>query len=183
MLIAFYYEWLAKDLDPRVLLMDPSAVFMMQFEDDIEDLRSSLFRLNLTRREVIFCPINDNDDPQAVAGGSHWTLLVYCQGSCYFYDSGSATGVPYAAQTVASRLHALKHTADIPVTQVKLLHPQTNSFDCGAYVLLLTELLAKSWESCTFALDSLEVTPAAASSMREKVREAVDRILRLNVSL
>lgn len=180
MLIAFYFEWLSKDLDPRVLLVDPSAVFIMKFEDDIEDLRMQFGKLRLASRDVILCPVNDNDDPHTPAGGSHWTLLAYFRGVIYSYDSGGSRSLSASAATVAHCLYGLLETDPQPVIVVRLLHPQTNSYDCGTYVVLISELLTKSWQTEPFTLETLqsEITPLTASAMRLKISFAIETLRR-----
>lgn len=69
--INFYYEYLSSLNSNSLLFLDPSTVFLMMFEDDIDDLKQALDQLSLETRDFIFCPINDSNNPRAAATGSH----------------------------------------------------------------------------------------------------------------
>lgn len=150
-----------------VLLMDPATVFWLAVQSDQLLITEARQALRLEERGLIFCPINDGGDRGLADGGTHWTLLVCwgrqerftagCRDAAYFvgrfsyYDSlGSGTWRSenfQRAKTLASRL------AGEPVQlSVGLCARQTNSFDCGVYVLIFSEIVLRAFLELTSAL-------------------------------
>ena len=143
--LSFYIEYLSRKYRlPRVLLLEPAASFLIGMENDPEDLRIGLNRLDLDTPELLFLPINDNTDPET-SGGSHWTLLVLSKSTWtgYHFNSLGAGGCNLSqARLVACRLGSLLCAPRaLPIQEVTVTPPQANSYDCGLYVLSITETL------------------------------------------
>lgn len=137
-------------LPEAVLLIDPATAFWLTIESDAKDLEAAKRALRLNERELVLCPVTDNRDGGRADAGTHWALLVGWNQShggsirFAFYDSmsGGICGSKNLAQaqTLASRL------AGRPVEVSSRACPQqTNTFDCGVYVLLFSEIIIKAF--------------------------------------
>lgn len=172
-------------LSDKVLLMDPATAFWLTVQDDPEHVREAIEAMKLPERELVLCPINDNCDGSLADGGTHWALLVCwdrqhgfggyptdaTKGGLFsrftYYDSLDRNGNAHhstnfaQAKTLASRL------AGRPVqVSVGACARQTNSFDCGVYVLLFSEIVANMFLSTP-------TRPPAGLSIRNEFRVPV----------
>lgn len=135
-----------------------------------DDLADALKALKLPSRSLVLLPINDNTDPSRVAGGSHWSLLVFDRRGggegghrqCFtHYDSSRGSANRRVAQHVASALapllaHAKEASAaspssaasdrpgaDIPSQVTEGVAPQQrNGYDCGIHSIRTAAVLA-----------------------------------------
>lgn len=64
-----------KEHAEKLLFIDPSAMFMINFSQDADEIREAMAPLEMEKRELIFMPINDNDNIER-AGGTHWYMLA-----------------------------------------------------------------------------------------------------------
>ncbi|ELR17526.1 Ulp1 protease family, Cterminal catalytic domain containing protein [Acanthamoeba castellanii str. Neff] len=137
--ISFWFEYLAKerfkDHQDDLLFIDPSAMFMINFSDDMEEVREAMAALELEKRSMILMPINDNASIDH-AGGTHWTLLVYTKrdGKFRHYDSFSAQAtVCTAAKRTAKVMHAVLGGAGEPL--IEAVHtPQQGNGSVGEFL-------------------------------------------------
>lgn len=135
----------------KVLLLDPATAFWLAFEDNRTDLEEARSSLRLSEREVLLCPVTDSQDRCKADSGTHWSLLVCWRPAsgrewrCAFYDSLCLRSSPVASEfgshitqaaTIASQL--LGRSVQV---QAGCCAQQTNSFDCGVYVLLFSRLI------------------------------------------
>lgn len=178
--INFYYEYLAETAGSNCVLMDPAAVFMMLLEDDIDDLRVSLRRLEISESSYIFCPINDNLDPDTPARGSHWSLCVYARGKAYYYDSTGTSASNYSnASNIAYKLSQLLNQPTPTLTQVTLKYPQNNSSDCGVYVLMITREVVRrlndGYNENILLLKNIQdsISPRVAQNLRNEIKNTI----------
>jgi len=146
----------AKTLPEPVLLMDPATAFWLAAQNDARHIREAIDAMRLGDREVVLCPINDNRDGGMADAGTHWTLLVCWDkqpshmhkvsangrsefsslfGRFSYYDSleQERSNNLMQAETLVSRFGG---GAEISIGRCA---KQTNSFDCGVYVLLFSE--------------------------------------------
>ncbi|XP_031844910.1 sentrin-specific protease 8 [Nomia melanderi] len=99
--------------------------------------------LNALECKCVFFPLN-NCESRESAGGSHWSLLLYCkeEKTCYHFDS--CKGCNYAAKFARNVLNYMLGN-DEP--NKKFLEPncpqQDNGYDCGLYVLCLTDIITE----------------------------------------
>jgi len=166
--LSFAYAQLVQGGEPSklpesVLLMDPAAAFWLTAQDDPQHVEEAKGALKLQERELVLCPVNDSRDVAHADMGTHWTLLVCwdrqpiatgategkkqppcCSfGRFSYYDSlGCASGGRNLTQAkmLASRLAG--RSAQVSVGACAR---QTNSFDCGVYVLLFSEIVASTF--------------------------------------
>lgn len=150
----------AGKLSEDVLLIDPPTAFWLAMQTEDKDRDEARQALKVLDRRLVLCPINDNHDGGVADGGTHWALLVWDRqgidaagsnssnlseskaGRFIYYDSGFCH-MPKCedqARQLAKRLAG----GDVPL-QVGQCPKQTNSFDCGMYVIVFTELIVKSF--------------------------------------
>ena len=167
--VAYFMQWLSLALDLNTaptsstaagfVLMDPCCGFMLQYEDDVEDI--DLDSVNLDPADqFFFLPVNDGDICADSYSGTHWSLLVWAPyGKFYMFDSaGGAPNSPNVKATAAGlakyflhnsssdrKLQLPDHIAEVfrrplEITSVKCSQ-QTNGYDCGVFVCAFTEHL------------------------------------------
>eukprot|EP00013_Stygamoeba_regulata_P015481 CAMPEP_0177669562 /NCGR_PEP_ID=MMETSP0447-20121125/23527_1 /TAXON_ID=0 /ORGANISM="Stygamoeba regulata, Strain BSH-02190019" /LENGTH=210 /DNA_ID=CAMNT_0019176477 /DNA_START=186 /DNA_END=815 /DNA_ORIENTATION=+ len=141
--INFYFEYLTHDVfaryTPVAAFLGPSVAFMLAFCDE-NDAKELLEPLNLSDKEFVFLPLNDNASCTA-AGGTHWTLLMFVRSlQTFFFCNSQAGGQQPQRDRVAC---TLSHTLSILDHQtISLRVPQQlNSYDCGVYVCAFTKLI------------------------------------------
>ncbi|PRP89434.1 hypothetical protein PROFUN_01297 [Planoprotostelium fungivorum] len=144
-IMSFYFEYLTferfKDQRQNFAFIHPSTVFMTTFMSGSE-ISEVLSALDLTSKSLVFLPINNNRDVNKM-GGSHWSLLVFNHHDRAFHHYDSSSGMnSSAAQNVAAKLSSLLPVASAKVEE-EVSPQQSNSYDCGVYVLALSELLAE----------------------------------------
>ena len=121
----------------------------MYFESDMNDVQETFAPLNFDKKKYIIAPINDKEDKRQAVGGSHWSLLLYVVQEDYFVYFDSTSGIIPSTYEVAMKIYAVTHkTLDhIEPEQLRIgiyknSPQQKNSYDCGMYVLTVTEKLA-----------------------------------------
>jgi sentrin-specific protease 8 len=162
--ITFASEFLEHTAFPSLpyAFLHPSLALVLLLEDDEEDLAGTLKGLRLEEKELLFLPINDNSNPEIVAGGSHWTLLVIrinrnsdgkvaCEAVHLDSAAPGSKRTPNheVASTVATRLVrylAGKGSSGVSSSPVEVASAwtvkQQNGSDCGVHVLFSMETLA-----------------------------------------
>ncbi|EGG14762.1 sentrin-specific protease 8 [Cavenderia fasciculata] len=145
-IIQFFFEYLSeesfKEYLDRICFMSASTVFMLHFIQDasVSGLKDIIGGLKLDSKDIVFIPINNNQDPNVIAGGSHWSLLVFIKAlNCYYYyDSlpNSSEGNRECACLIAKTLSPLL----LPPTmkwnvssmfKIRQAPKQSNGYDCG----------------------------------------------------
>ncbi|KAH9518937.1 SUMO1 sentrin specific peptidase 8 [Bulinus truncatus] len=159
-LIAFCFEYFEREQfnhsADRIALLNPSVAELMRFAA-VEDLAVLLEPLHLPSKQYVFVPINDNPDPTKV-GGSHWSLMVYVRSKQEFQHYDALRG---SNQSVAKKfVDKLQPFVQAPRGKLKFIDmdcpQQRNSFDCGVYVIAMTEHLIKEFCEC-FSVPITEV--------------------------
>jgi len=144
-------------LPDGVLLIDPPTALWLALETDVKHIDEARSALKLADKELVLCPVNDSRDGGAADAGMHWALLVWDRRGCvgadvsdkvgrfFYYDSGFChmEANHNQAQVLASHLAG----KDVPMT-VGRCAKQTNTFDCGVYVIVFSELIVKSFLAC-----------------------------------
>ena len=115
-----------------------------QFVKMVQQSEISIFLepLNLISKEAIFLAVNSNSDPD-LAGGSHWSLLVFLKNNDQFLHLDSLKGSNCnEAKVLATKVckflsKDLKlNFSELEVTQ------QVNGYDCGIHCLVNAENIA-----------------------------------------
>lgn len=143
-----------------VMFVDPAMVFWLIMQEESKYIDEAKTEMKLHELDLLLCPINDAQSGSHADAGSHWSLLV-CWGSgssrrskgrsdslgplvnFKYYDS---LGGRFAekglaqAEELASRLAG--KSARVEVGECAQQH---NFYDCGVYVLLFSEIIAKAY--------------------------------------
>ena len=99
------------------------------------------------------------------AGGNHWALLVYIRATDKFYYFDSGSGIIRHVTKIATKLRCLiMNNEDIKEVQREseeiVVMPnapkQKNSYDCGVYVLAMTQEILRLYAQDQGFLDALE---------------------------
>jgi len=146
----------ASRLRELVLLMDPATAFWLTLQKDPKDTDEATRELKLRERRLVLCPVNDSRDGAHADTGTHWGLLVWerqsgedALGRFTYYDSGFYRGDCHQqASALASRLAG----REAHVT-AGACAKQMNSFDCGMYVLVFSEIIVAAFlEECGYGV-------------------------------
>lgn len=142
-IISFYFEYLEKVLfsDARELLFVSPEVTQCIKMVPSEEIKIFLEPLGIGSKKFMFFALNDNDSPD-MAGGSHWSLLVYSRPeSCFFHmDSSSGSNHSVAWDFASHLITYFSRGASINFVNKDCLQ-QSNGYDCGIHVICNTERL------------------------------------------
>lgn len=148
LIISFYYE-IIQDRYPStdITLLDPavsmSIILDSDNDNDLEDIKECIFLpLELNKKKFVFAPINDNTKIQYTCSGSHWTLNVVDVDNSTIYYLDSTNGNVSNAHTFHRRFEKLFGKKFEFVYGLETQY-QTNSYDCGMFLLGFTELVVK----------------------------------------
>lgn len=146
-LIGFYYEYLTQqcqeDNNARLLFVSPSLTQLLKMEDP-KNYGEFLDSLDAKNYHFVFFPLNDCDNLKS-PGGTHWSLLVYSRTEqmCYHYDSSyERLNVTIAHDFMVNLIKYFSHPRHAGYTEMKTPF-QTNDYDCGLYVLCLTDVISR----------------------------------------
>ena len=135
-IIEYQYERWERDLFKdctHIAFVRPALVYLLfTTKSDVG--------LNLASKTLIFFPINDGIQDQSY--GSHWSLLVYKRicNSFYYFDSMGNSNLDIAI----SFKNAIHNIFPAGSGFVKISTPQqSNGFDCGAFIIAITQILAE----------------------------------------
>ncbi|XP_075392271.1 sentrin-specific protease 8 [Tenrec ecaudatus] len=178
-IIGFAFEYFASsqfcDCSDQVCFISPEVTQFIKCTSNPAELALFLEPLDLPHKKVVFLAINDNSN--RVAGGTHWSLLVYLQDKNSFshYDSHSRSNSVHAKQ-VAAKLEAFLGRKGDRLAFVEEKAPaQQNSYDCGMYVICNTEALCQNFfRQQPDAL--LQLTPAYVTKKRQEWKELITRL-------
>lgn len=144
-IISFYFEYLSQDVykdDDTILFVSPEVTQCLKMVSP-EEVEMFLGPTNARDKQIIFFALNDN--ARNAAGGSHWSLLVWCKpvGAFFHFDSSSPSN-HYVGEEIMAKLQLF---LDLPtplpgLKEAKCLQ-QSNSYDCGIHVIAQAEFVAK----------------------------------------
>lgn len=104
--ISFYFEYLEKVVFTKssdLLFVSPEVTQCVKMVQT-EEIQTFLEPLDVKRKKIVFFALNDNDTPD-MAGGSHWSLLVYSKPeNCFFHLDSSSGSNHNVAWDFASHL-------------------------------------------------------------------------------
>ena len=144
----FFFWKLRNQLpDSSICLVDPSTAFVIQFEKDQDDLLQQIRCTGVLTADHVVIPVNDNLDVDQVNGGTHWALLVCTKTvagiDCKYVDSLFSKGTERAARSICSKLSKLRRLSIGSFSALEC-QKQTNSSDCGIFVLAFAEQILRS---------------------------------------
>ncbi|TVU43157.1 EcWRKY-59, partial [Eragrostis curvula] len=195
-IIAFYFAHLASVFAPAgddddLLLLPPSIPYLLSNLPDPASVAAVAEPLRLGSRRLALLPVNDNPDVSLPEGGSHWTLLVIDNtdpaSGPRFVHHDSLRGAPNLpiAERLAEALAPL--LVDAPGRTVPLVEGptprQTNSYDCGVYIMAITRAICGWWRDGRgeggsrdwFEAVRREVDAASVKAMRTELLDLINR--------
>jgi len=149
-----------KTSSEEVLLMDPATAFWLAAQDDPKHVDEARDALRLQDRELVLCPINDSIDRGRADAGTHWTLLVgwdrkeakpnggenaSCFSGRFRYYNSLASNMQRGNSFSQARALASRLAGKNVQVSVGACAQQTNGFDCGVYVLLFSQIIARTF--------------------------------------
>ena len=149
LIISFYYEIIQDKYPSKLItLLDPAVSMSIILdvnndEDSLKDIRNCIFTpLELDKKKFIFAPINDNKKIQYTCSGTHWTLNVVDVENNLIYYLDSTLGDVSNAHTFHERIEKLFGKKFKFIYGLKKQY-QSNSYDCGMFLLGFSEILMK----------------------------------------
>ena len=142
-LIGFAYEYFEKEKFKKTesfLFVNPSTVQYLKLCTSIEEADICfLTPLELNEKEFVFFPITNNQNIET-AGGSHWSLIVYDKkNSCFIHLDSIGSNIDVAR--VFYKKYKNHFKASNFIENLANFPKQSNSCDCGLYVLNGTEAI------------------------------------------
>ncbi|KAI9481730.1 hypothetical protein H4R22_001544 [Coemansia sp. RSA 1290] len=141
-ILSFYFEYIRFEIlknDPGVLLLKPAQVQLLQTENG----RESALPADMLRMRFIMVPIGS---------GTHWSLLVFIRHSqqpaeFHYFDSMANANYHFALNVKRKLERVLTKGEHIyPLSMATHSCPQQeNSYDCGIFVVLFADLLARRY--------------------------------------
>nr|XP_002125210.1 sentrin-specific protease 8-like [Ciona intestinalis]XP_009861640.1 sentrin-specific protease 8-like [Ciona intestinalis]XP_018671518.1 sentrin-specific protease 8-like [Ciona intestinalis] len=163
----FQYEVFSKNFE-EISFLDPDLVHLVKMMPDRE-IPSILESLNLEPKRFIFLPINDNDDAQA--GGSHWSLLIFdAEQECFEHFDSSGDYNHTVAVEVAGKFSKVLKSNKLARMETP---QQCNGSDCGVYVVKLTEVICKSKLDASSPWQPSLITNDFIANERENIRRII----------
>lgn len=134
-IIGFYFVYLEKvrfHSNNEILFIGPEVTQCLK-ESPPSDLPVFLDPLEAKNRGYIFMAVNDSGKS---AGGTHWSLLVFCyvENKCYHVDSSVQTNHSSAMKLAHNIEQYLSPVEEIDFVELPSLQ-QDNSYDCGIYLI------------------------------------------------
>lgn len=140
--IGFWYQIIQEKFpNQSIELIDPSVSMSIVLERNLKDIKECIIEpLNLKNKSFIFMPLNDNTSSDYGTKGNHWALNVIdmTNKTIYYFDSmlseidNSHVSHKKCEKLLGSKF-AFKNALDEKI--------QYNSYDCGMFVLGITECL------------------------------------------
>uniref|UniRef100_A0A0R3U801 ULP_PROTEASE domain-containing protein n=1 Tax=Mesocestoides corti TaxID=53468 RepID=A0A0R3U801_MESCO len=159
----------------KILVLHPVAsMFVRKNADDI------LPHLNCDEKEWIFCPLNNASENEPK--GSHWYLLIVSRelGMSFYLDS--LLPLHHNLRNSSGEIRRAEETNNAIYLRILPCIKQTNSIDCGIYVILyiylICDLLLKgdlSWVNVGLVGENLT---SVALSLRKRLKGEVDAYLK-----
>ncbi|NXX45988.1 SENP8 protease, partial [Tricholaema leucomelas] len=145
-IIGFAFEYFAhhefKAFWDEICFISPEVAQFIKCADNLEEVGIFLQPLQLQGKKLVFFPINDNSN--RLAGGTHWSLLVYYGDKDCFshYDSRGEYNSVHAKQVVEKvEFFVRPHLGSKTILVEEMAPAQRNSYDCGMYVICIAEAI------------------------------------------
>ena len=144
LIISFYYEILnEKYMSNDIVLLDPAVSMSIIFDKDLDDINNCIFEpLGMKNKKFIFVPINDNNKIEYKTSGSHWALNIIDVNNNTIYYLDSMLGNISNAKVSVRKFEKLFGKKFNFVYALENTY-QTNSSDCGMFILGFTETFLK----------------------------------------
>lgn len=177
LIIAFALQSIGDSSPSSHRFVQPAAVFMAACGITGAQLADMFQPLHLDTADVVYLPVNNNDQPSRAYGGSHWSLLQFRRATNTFHHYDSFGGYnDDVARRIAAAFTVALAPADTaaPTFVVESAAPQqTNSFDCGIFVICIAEAL----ENVSDVTAALANVPLRSQTRRAELRTALDEAI------
>ncbi|NXN18766.1 SENP8 protease, partial [Indicator maculatus] len=146
-IIGFAFEYFANQefraFRDELCFVSPEVAQFIKCAESREEVGAFLQPLDLRSRNLVFFPINDNSNQ--LAGGTHWSLLVYYRDKECFghYDSRGTYNAVHAKQVVEMVEFFVSSRAGKTILVEEMTPTQRNSYDCGMYVICCAEAVCQ----------------------------------------
>ena len=183
--ILFGYEYFQHvefgDCGDDLLFVHPANTMLLQYGDD-EDLNDLSNALQLTKRKLVFIPVNNNSSG-LVTNGSHWSLIVYQASTNTFvhFDSMGSSSINLgAASAIVKKLAASVYKGAVYCAGANAPR-QRNGYDCGMYLLCISQLLGQYFVEGVNPFKEngrllKECTPNYVKEMRKTWHELIQKV-------
>lgn len=178
-LIGFAFEYFENELysSDEISFLHPSLVQLVKMSPAIE-AKLIVEPLKLNLRSLIFVPLSDNESTSA--GGTHWSLLVCDMKSknILLFDSLSVKQqLPKEISQKFSHILSFDCGNVIPSSSPT----QTNSHDCGVYVIAIAEYICEQFlqnNSLNFCLQNMvsHITPSYVQQKRVELKNLIKKL-------
>ncbi|XP_003490142.1 sentrin-specific protease 8 [Bombus impatiens] len=145
-IIGFYFEYLDETLNKNerkdFYFISPELTQLLKMTDPDQYI-IFLDPLSISECKCMIFPLN-NCDRKDTAGGTHWSLLIFCKGdkTCYHFDSAKGSNATIASKFAKNVMDCVFDKNEPNKKFVEVDSPQqNNSYDCGVYVLCLTDVI------------------------------------------
>ena len=156
LIISFYYEILnEKYTSNDIILLDPAVSMSIIFDQDLDDINNCIFQpLGMKDKKFIFVPINDNTKIEYKTSGSHWALnIIDVNNNTIYYLDSMLNNISNAKISVRKFQKLFGKKFNFVYALEKTY--QTNSSDCGMFILGFTETILKYLKEKNFNSNSL----------------------------
>ncbi|KAJ2525263.1 SUMO1 sentrin specific peptidase 8 [Coemansia sp. RSA 2049] len=186
--LGFYFEYLAHDVlasSRTVLFLKPALVQCLQAHSDIASHSAAVPR-DMFKREIVFIPVNScvaggssySSDPGVgngtMGGQAHWSLLVYVRRpkpAFHYFDSlansnyAHALAVKEALVRLIRTFHRVPPAEGDPPLIAHSCPQQENGSDCGIFVVLFVDILARRFADILWRAQQSPVAPEAGARL------------------
>lgn len=147
-------------------------LFWNLFEDS-ESLKSVLEDIDVSSKDIIFVPVNNNTNIDS-PGGSHWSLLVWTRKSGTFLYLDSMTNYNKSSAIQLKDILGECYSLGTDIEYIDTPQ-QKNSYDCGVFVLCFIQFMLEHPESLNGDFSALKssVNQNVATKKRKEIYELI----------
>lgn len=134
--LEFWLEYITKDTE--IGYLGPSIVHLIR--DSSQKIPIEFLDAHALQSKVLLVPINDHQGEDS--GGSHWSLAVYLGEKWLYYDSLPCNKNTLLAKRTCKKVNEYL-SGPLDFTQIDI-NQQLNNYDCGLYVILISECISRN---------------------------------------
>lgn len=160
--LEFWLEHITKDTD--VGYLGPSVVHLIR--DSPQKIPIEFLDIKALNSKVLLVPINDHQGEDS--GGCHWSLAVYLSETktWIYYDSLKSKYNTLLAKETCKKINDYL-SCPLEFTQIEI-NQQVNNYDCGLYVILISECISHNQIPDSIKFDSNDTRKRIINLIRAK---------------